>query len=192
MSKHQFESPLPRHLDPRKFAQQRIDIAGSVAVEALPRLGDSLASAEGFVNVSLHFGMGEQRTLEVRGSIDAELAIVCQRCLDPVPMSVSCDLHLAILWKEEHAERLPKAIDPWIIGEGQTDIYQIVEDELLLSLPIVAYHENDCVPHEHFSSGENEVNKVLAETPKHNPFDVLQELKGSLKANEKDSSTDKP
>lgn len=187
-------SPLPRQLDPRKFAQQGIEIEGVVALSELTRLSEMLFSKEGSVYASLVFGIGEQRTLNVIGHIEASVNNVCQRCLDAVPVVISCDISLAILWKEEHAERLPKNYEPWIIGEGQTDIYQIIEDELLLSLPIVSYHNEECVPHAYFSSGEAEAEKVIAATAAEtNPFQVLEQLKGSLKnTKNSDASNDVP
>lgn len=184
-------SPLPRQIDPRKFAQQGIEIAGSVALRELSRICDLLSSKTGSVHASLAFGIGEQRILHVAGDIEATVENVCQRCLDSVPVSLNCQLNLAILWKEEDAERLPKAFDPWIVGEGQTDIYQIIEDELLLSLPIVSYHEDACVPHTYFSSGEEEANKVIEQAENTNPFNVLEKLKGSLQAQKNTDNTKK-
>lgn len=179
------ESPLPRQLDPRKFAQQGIEIAGPIALSDLSRLGELLFSKEGHVHASLVFGLGEQRILNVTGHVKASVNNVCQRCLNAVPVDMECDLSLAILWKEEHAERLPKTFDPWIIGEGQTDIYQIVEDELLLSLPIVSYHDEKCVPHSLFSSGKEAAEKAMAvSTEETNPFKVLEQLKSSLQSQE--------
>ncbi|MFT5117494.1 MAG: hypothetical protein ACI9NY_001023 [Kiritimatiellia bacterium] len=183
--------PLPRQLDPRKFAQQGIEITGSVALSELTRLSEMLSSCEGHVQVELVFGIGEQRILNVSGHISASVDNVCQRCLGSIPVSVNCELSLAILWKEEHAERLPSNFEPWIIGEGQTDIYQIIEDELLLSLPIVAYHEEDCVPHDYFSSGEKEASKAIAEAAKTNPFQVLQQLKGKQQPSKDSQHTQK-
>ena len=174
------ESPLPRLLDPRKFAQQGIEIDGMVALDKLERLREVLFSQEGKVRASLVFGIREQRILNVTGHIHAQVSNVCQRCLDAVPLELDCEISLAILWKEEDAEHLPKAFDPWIVGEGQTDIYQIIEDELLLTLPIVSYHEEECVPNSYFSSGEEEVEEAIA-AEKTNPFQALEQLKGSLK-----------
>lgn len=185
------DSPLPRQLDPRKFAQQGIEIEGTVALSELTRLSELLFSPEGSVYANLVFGIGEQRTLHVMGHIDANVNNICQRCLDAAPVTLSCDISLAILWKEEHAERLPKHYEPWIIGEGQTDIYQIIEDELLLSLPIVSYHNDECVPHAYFSSGEAEAEKAIAVTvAETNPFQVLEQLKGSLQADSLEKTKD--
>lgn len=176
-------SPLPRQIDPRKFAQQGIHVDGSIALKELSRLSELLFSQEGSVNAKLEFGIGEQRILNVKGSIEANVENICQRCLGAVSVPVSCEISLAILWKEEDAERLPKRFDPWIIGEGITDIYQIIEDELLLSLPIVSYHEEECVPNAYFSAGEKETSQLIEKAAVDtNPFQVLEQLKSSLQS----------
>lgn len=171
---------LPRHIDPRKFAQQGIEIEGTVALPELERVVDLLYSDRGSVEATLRFDIGEQRILFVAGTIKANVENVCQRCLEGVAVNVACELNLAIQWEDSDITRLPSRFDPWIVGEGQTDIYQIIEDEVLLSLPIVSYHDEECVPNTLFSSGEEEASKVIAEAPNTNPFNVLADLKESL------------
>jgi len=171
---------LPRQIDPRKFAQQGIEVSGSVELATLTRICDVLSSSEGDVHAELVFGISEQRILNVVGRITASLQHICQRCLGPIPVTLSCELQLAIVWDEEKASALPKSYDPWIVGEGQTDIYQIIEDELLLSLPIVSYHEEECVPYEYFSSADEGVEEAIAREQQKNPFQVLEQLKGVL------------
>ncbi len=180
MSNTPSASPLPRQIDPRKFAQQGIEISGSIELSDLSRLGELLFSSKGQVDAHLTFGIGEQRILNVAGRIDACVENICQRCLGGVSVELNCELNLAILWKEEDAQNLPKHFDPWIVGEGQTDIYQIVEDELLLSLPIVSYHDYECVPNTYFSAGEEEASRVIEQEPRVSPFQALEQLKGSL------------
>ena len=99
-------------------------------------------------------------------------------------------LNLGFVWSDEDVEKLPKTYEPWIIGEGQTDIYDVIADELILGLPIVAYHAQSCVPQELFSSEDTDSKSGNAanskETDKANPFQVLEQLKGSLnKASDK-------
>ena len=91
---------------------------------------------------------------------------------------------------DEDIEKLPKTYEPWIIGEGQTDIYDVIADELILGLPIVAYHDVTCVPQKLFNSeGADDKSGNAAntkETDKTNPFQVLEQLKSSLtKASDK-------
>jgi uncharacterized protein len=184
MSDATFMNPLPRQIDPRKFAQQGIEIAGSVELSALTRAKELLFSDKGNVEVELSFDIGEQRILYVAGKIKAKVENVCQRCLEAVPVNVDCELNLAIQWEDSDLDRLPSRFEPWIVGEGQTDIYQIIEDEILLSLPIVSYHDEECIPHSLFSSGEAEAQKVIAAGPSTNPFTALQGLKESLQSSD--------
>ncbi len=179
---------LPRQIDPRKFAQQAIKVKGWVPLGELQRLCDVLPSSEGHINADLAFGRTEQGLLKVSGVVEASVQNICQRCLANTPVKLDCQLDLAIIWSEEEAVQLPKSVDPWVVGEGSTDIYQVIEDELLLSLPIVSYCDYDCVPAAYFSSGEAEV-EALTKQPA-NPFKVLESLKNQL-SDTNDANRDK-
>ena len=182
MSNTPFSHSLPRQIDPRKFAQQGIEISGSVPLNLLPRVGELLSSGAGDIQVSLAFGLDEQRLLTLTGVINANVEHICQRCLGPVPVELNCQLKLAIVWDEEKAESLPQVYDAWVLGEGATDLYAVIEDELLLSLPIVSYHAEECIPHRYFSSGKEVSEKEIAQDKEQkNPFQVLKQLKTELK-----------
>jgi len=168
--------PLPKQGDPRKFAQQGISLDGFVPVNALPRLVDAVQEATGNIQVDLAFGISVEKKKVVTGHATAELVLVCQRCLEKVNVPVESNISLGIVWDEEDAEKLPEYLDPWITGEGVADLYDMIEEEMLLSLPKVAYHEELCVDRQLFSSGKPvEVKKTK------NPFQVLEQLKSSPK-----------
>lgn len=184
-------SSLPRQINPRKFAQQGIAVSGSLPLAALTRANDMLASDEGNIHVDLVFGLDEQKLLVVSGQIDVRVQQICQRCMEPLWISDTYELQLAIVWDEEAATKLPKVYDPWIVGEDPVDVYQIIEDELLLSLPIVSYHEEDCVPQAHFSSGEEVQEEAIKQEKANNPFQVLAALKSELPASADETDKDK-
>jgi len=173
-----YDKPLPRQGDPRKFAQQGVRISGFLPVEKLTRLQDLLLeSSDAQAQVDLAFGISEEGKLVVEGQALVGLTFTCQRCLGPVTVPVEATIELAMVRTEEDAKRLPKRLDPWILAEeGETDLYTIVEEELLLSLPSVAFHPEACIDEQLLSSGE----PVEAE-PAQNPFQVLKQLKGSPK-----------
>lgn len=173
-----YDKLLPRQGDPRKFAQQGVRISGYVPVDSLSRLQDMVLDPAGAqVRVDLAFGISEERKLVIEGQAKAGLTFTCQRCLGPVTLPVEAFIELAIVRTEEEARQLPKRLDPWILPEeGNTDLYFIVEEELLLSLPSVAYHSDPCIDEHLLSSGEP-VEPQAAE----NPFQVLKQLKGSPK-----------
>lgn len=168
--------PLPKQGDPRKFAQQGISLQGFVPVSALSRLADAVQEAAGDIQVDLAFGISVEKKKVVTGHAAGELVLVCQRCLENVTVPVKSDISLAIVWDEEGAEALPEYLDPWIVGEGSADFYDMIEEEMLLSLPAVAYHQESCVDRQLFTSGQPvEVKKTK------NPFQVLEQLKSSPK-----------
>jgi uncharacterized protein len=179
------KSVLPRHIDPRKFAQQGININGNVDIAKLSRVDTLLASQQGSAYADLFFGVDEQGIRNLTGSISATVEMVCQRCLEAAPQTLQISLNLGFVWSDEDVDKLPNTYEPWIIGEGQTDIYDVIADELILSLPIVAYHDQSCVPPELFSSKDTSSKSGIAadsiDNSKPNPFQVLEQLKGSLK-----------
>ncbi|NIB41229.1 nucleic acid-binding protein [Pseudomaricurvus alkylphenolicus] len=168
---------LPRLIDPRKFAQQGLSLNGNVAVSELSRLAEASVDPSTDVEVALEFGVDEEKHRLITGSAQCRLKVACQRCLEPVEINLAAELNLAIVWDEERAKQLPRALDGLILGEGQADLYTIIEDELLLNLPMVSYHEEECI--EQTSFGE-EVEEEASQTS--NPFQVLEQLKGSPKS----------
>lgn len=178
---------LPRHLDPRKFAQKGLSVEGVVDIKALSRLTPLLADEDASsINARFQFGIDEQGVRNVTGVISAKVSLVCQRCLAPAEQVLELKVALGVVWNDEQAVALPKAWDPWILDEGQADIYEMIEDELILGLPIVAYHDAECIPQALYSSTVEasvyeDVSPDVISSAKPNPFQVLEGLKGSLK-----------
>ena len=135
--------PLPRLIDPRRFAQQGVILRGALPVAELQRLKD-IGLVVDAVQAELFFDVDQQRERVVSGQLRAELQLQCQRCLDLMPMSLVCDLNLALVRDEEDARHLPGSYDPWILTEEQADLYAVLEEEILLNLPYVAYHDTPC------------------------------------------------
>ena len=171
---------LPQSVDALKLCQQRARVAGYVPVSVLPRLSGQLQSGEGEVEAELVFGVDEQSRKTVAGKIQAVLSMQCQRCLERVEIPVTATLSLALVWTDEQAAQLPRQLDPVLMESQQLDLHSIVEEELLLALPLVATHsEGSCEP-----PGSGIANPALDETAvgrKENPFQVLAALKSAGK-----------
>lgn len=179
MSQSPFNQPLPRQGDPRKYAQQGVEISGYVELRQLPRVLAEVTDENARFAVVLSFNIDDEYKRVVHGSIEGEVGLTCQRCLETVQVPLACVVNLGIVWDEDQAKALPRERDPWIAAEGPAELYDIVEEELLLSLPAVAYHDHACVASEHFVSEAPEIN--VQEQPKQNPFQVLEQLKGTPK-----------
>jgi uncharacterized protein len=107
----------------------------------LPRFASGLVSDAGGVDATIGFDRLEGLpVLEVRATADAQL--VCQRCLQPVTLRVEGCSRVALVESMEQADRLPEDVEPvWVEGRS-VDLAALVEEELLLALPLVPMHEH--------------------------------------------------
>lgn len=165
--------PLPKRVDPRKFAQHEAVIEGEAPVAEMPRLASYLNEELGNVHVELRFAMDEQRLHTISGEARGEVFMICQRCLEPVAVAVNADVNLAVVFTEEQAKNLPKYYDPLIVEAEDVELLSLIEDELILSLPLVKYHDNCSVQ----TSFGDEQEAVRTQDTKTNPFSVLAQLK---------------
>jgi uncharacterized protein len=93
-------------------------------------------------------------------------------------MAVRVESHflLGLVANEALASELPAAYEPVIVENEQLDLHAMLEDELILSLPQVVYHdEEECrVSPDQLSSGAE---AAASAEPAASPFDVLRTLK---------------
>lgn len=116
--------------------------------------------------------------LELQGA--GEIHMTCQRCLQPVLITVDVARIFDVVLTEQEADAAPMDDDEIdvIVGSKQFNMIELVEDELLLSMPIAPKHE-DCHLFEQVQNDgavEAEV-KAVSASEKPNPFAKLAELK---------------
>ena len=165
---------LPKYVDPRKLADRGIQLTGVIAVNEMTELSQMLVQSNAKVMTELNFSRDELRIRTISGSAKVTVPVQCQRCLESVDVDLSANLNLAISYNEEKAQTLPKYYDPLIVEGDDLELLPLIEQELILSLPIVSYH-SDCSIQTSFGDG-NAV--ATAATEKPNPFSVLASLKG--------------
>jgi uncharacterized protein len=168
---------LPKEIDPFRFAQQGREIEGELNLEEMERLADLLYSNEGKVEVKLKFDVDNMGTPFVRAEFATTLSLTCERCMGAMEWPVSIETSLGLVKHEKLAESLAEQYEPWVLEDtASINPADLVEDELILSLPIVAKHEHDCLPEEALFSGDKETEEGEAEKPD-SPFAVLSALK---------------
>lgn len=148
---NQLTNLLPEFVDPMRLAETRQTLKGQVAVAAMPRLMaalDMLPRARGQVDVVLAFSVDRQGVRRVLGSLHAELDALCQRCLQPMVLPLHVNIALGIVRALDEAEQLPGEYEPLVLAsvtEG-LPLASIIEDELLLALPVAPLHEEARCP----------------------------------------------
>lgn len=167
---------LPDFVDPMRLVRQRADLEGSVPLTKMQRLGRLLSATDGEARVALEFGVNEAGAPAVHGAIRASLLLVCQRCLEPVRQDIEVDLNLALASSEAQAESVPDGYDALIVGDSPFSLVELIEDELILALPIVVMHRLEDCPARERMRNESPAAQSPAE-PEANPFAILRELK---------------
>lgn len=101
------------------------------------RLRDRLADTGGVARVRLAL-----HTVDAvpAGALDvrAGVTLVCQRCLQPMPHELRADSRLAFVMQD--SDRVPTGHEAITGDPKRVDLAALVEDELLLALPVIARH----------------------------------------------------
>ena len=143
---------------------------GVIALKDLTRLTSMLKSDQSEISVRFKISGSDYDSSAVKGQLEAELAIECQRCLKPVELTVDLDFELLIDAADDVVR--DSGLDTVYSEDGTIDIFEIIEDELILGLPLVALHEGgSCNEYWHVSEDVPEV------AERENPFLVLEKLK---------------
>lgn len=110
---------------------------GRLPLSALPRLRSSLAADDGSVEFDLEFGKDEIGVARLRVRAEAALPLTCQRTLEVFALPVHVDTRLGLIAREEDEAALPGGYEPLLVGDGALNLADVVEDELILALPVV-------------------------------------------------------
>ena len=166
---------LPAQVDALRLAEAGSHLVGGVPLEGLKRIVPLLDSAQGEAQVELEFGLDAQGVPYVRSRVEAELHLLCQRCLEPMLYRVDAEALFGIVESAPEAERLSEQYEPLVVSDRRLFLADLVEDELLLSLPIVPKHSESECPAAHKLAETDEQQDATED--KENPFAVLSRLK---------------
>ena len=198
--------PNPRELDLFEFARSGRQAAGVLRVSQLPRMLNEVPAdapdrdtaftwqAEGATQPELQDDGTEGPQPYLRLAVHGAAWLGCQRCLAPYEQAFNVDATYRIVNTEAEAEEFPLDEDDVevIVGSRQFDLVDLIEEELLLSMPLVPTHDVCPEVHESLVSGvggaedesdeggKDEVEGGEPERP--NPFAAL----GALKRNDPD------
>lgn len=164
--------PLPTYIEPFKWADRAAEVEASQPLKSFTRLLQGAVDDKGAVAITSKLFRDAQGHAFVEGEAHAEVTLTCQRCLGPVQVALDVDFRLAFVREEGDADALAEDEDYLVIGDETVSLQDIVEDELLLALPLVPNHD-DCEAY----IFEQEEESVVEAPKRENPFLVLAQLK---------------
>jgi len=99
----------------------------------------------------------------------------CQRCLTPVDVPLEVDRAFRFVADEATAEALDDESDEDLLAMSREfDLHELIEDELLMALPVVPKHD-ECPSVVPLASSDDDFEEANADKP--NPFAALAGLK---------------
>lgn len=164
----------PDRVRPEKVAAAKKQFSGGVALGSLDRLeGLIVAPKPGdVVSFDVSFAHDGQGHIVADISVDACVCLVCQRTLVPFVYRINGQSRVGVVRTETEAEELPADYEPLICEADDLPIARLVEEEILLALPLVPIDPQAPQPTETAVEQEE-----LVKEPTHRPFEVLAELK---------------
>ncbi len=115
----------------------RRSFEGTLPVAQLPRLVEALADASGEVAYRLDFESGVLGGPQLHVRLSAGLKLECQRSLEWFVFPAVVDVRLGLLADDAGAAALPGDCEPLLLEDGVLSPQRVIEDELLLALPLV-------------------------------------------------------
>ena len=158
---------LPETVDPIQLAKKATVFKGSLPLKQFVRVSDLLAGTDGEISYCLVFKMVEGFSL-IDGMIEADVSMMCHRCMQVVQEAVVSDFSIKPVYTEEQAA-VHKGDDVALMTDGKLWLHEILEDEMLLSLPMAVKHQ---------SCSTAETDKIFEtdDVSKASPFDALKQL----------------
>ena len=167
---------LPHFVDPGKMAEQTAQLVLRTPLSAFRRLREVTLSDEGEVSVQVRFHRDVRGVPNLSGELTATVLQTCQRCMSAVEVLLQANVNVFLLSDEAYADRLSEDDDYVVFGEDRLDLPELLEDELILALPLVARHE-DCQPQAALTVLPEPDDEPMPK--KENPFRVLAGFKPS-------------
>ncbi len=131
---------LPKQIDPFQLANNETTLEGDLPLLEMVRLSDLLSDESGLAQITLQFGRDELKYAFIKGSIKTKFKVVCQRCNQPMPMELDIPVDVSLVRNDKEARRLPGQCEPLLVTGDTMSLTAMVEEEILLSIPIVPRH----------------------------------------------------
>jgi uncharacterized protein len=130
-------------IDGLEFARTGSKLQGAWPVAGFPRLRDVLRTDEGTLQCDLRGVPEELGRPALRLRVDGALQLVCQRCLGALeyPLHIEVSLQLAVTQAEIDADPLEAEGPERIVASREMPVRDLIEDELLLAIPLAPRHE---------------------------------------------------
>ncbi len=161
---------LPKKIKLFNFAKKEVKLNGEYKISNLSRLSEIASNGNDRVEVDLSFHLEVGKTPCVKGIINSQLVLDCQRCLDDLNVDLRVPFNIAFVRNETEASGLDDKYEIYLVTENEElETKDLITDEILLSIPMAPSHDFDC--------GLKLDKKDTGDEVRKHPFDVLKNIK---------------
>ena len=129
----------PDWIQAERAAQARRSFAGSMPLSRLKRVRDLLHAPEADDEMGFECKVwrDDQAIIRIDCTLTGQVPMRCQRSLKRYLQPIDSKSSLAVIVSEAELDGLPDDLEPKICADGRLNLAELVEDELLLALPLV-------------------------------------------------------
>jgi uncharacterized protein len=160
---------LPSELKIFNFAKKDVSLFGEYLISSLPRISEIAINKEDCVKVDLSFYLENDKTPCIKGIIELNIVLECQRCLEALQKQLKVNFNLAFVRNEQQAEGLDSKHEIYVIEGDELATIDLISDEILMSLPMAPSHNYEC--------NLNKDEQEIVEEKRENPFTILKNIK---------------
>ena len=173
---------MPEHISLDKWADTGFEWSGEVDPNSFERLATTLSAEHDQSNTQLNAELYRRNNvLHLAFTLTGDVWLTCQRCLQPVAVDLSDDYDIALLENDSQVRLIDEEQDYLLLDEIVTEqsperllpFKKLVEDEILLKIPMAPKHD-DC------EMSVEQFGEIPEEEENENPFAALASLKGKL------------
>jgi len=164
-------SVLPQYIEPKRLAAAGDVLTGKIDQVEMPRLTSLVSSSDSEVSFSLVFCEGAQGEIQITGNLKTTLTMQCQRCLSEMKFILDNPISISVIKNGNEVELINSDFEPILVNEEKIILLDLIEDEVILGLPIAPLHSQDAC------SVKGQSNHHFVK--KENPFAELSKLKSS-------------
>lgn len=153
-----------------EFARGSESMSGELPVAGFARLRDALVESAGNMRYSLAGSLGSRGEALLHLRVEGSLPLQCQRCMEPYDHALDVDVLFELLPGDAELtqEEVEDDSRDYLPADGDIDVLALIEDEIILALPVAPRHE------------ECSVSLPRPEGGKVSPFDALAALKQKI------------
>ena len=163
------------------FAQEGVPLVATTLLQNMERLAQEAQAleADSVINwearAELRPGAAAEGDIWLHLAARTSVPLTCQRCMGLVAIPLEVDQWYRFVASEDIAMAEDDAAEEdLLVMEPQFDLLAVIEDELLMALPLVPMHD-ECPVAPVLQTGEDALAIPASEKP--NPFAMLAQLK---------------